>query len=562
MKQTIIHNPIIWADVPDVDVIRVENTFYMVSTSMHSMPGCPIMKSRDLVHWEIAHYVFDSFEDNPGHNLENRKGIYGNGSWAASLRFHEGYYYLAFNCNDTHHFYIYRTENIERGGWQQWAKLDQFFHDPALFFEEDGTPYVIYGCGDIRIVELKKDLSGLQEGGVNQYLLHTPRENIGLPCEGGHAYKINGMYYLLYIEWPKQGNGNGFRREVCYRSQKLLGPYERKVVLDDDMGYMRQGIAQGCIFDTPSGDWVAMLFQDHHAVGRIPYLIPVTWEDNWPVMGVNGKAPESFTVTIQSTNDSAEQKTESLYDSAEQMTESANDPAEQMKETPKDREISQECASLVISDDFNHAENKLALQWQWNHNPDNALWSFTERPGFLRLKTGRLVQKGIVQARNTLTQRTVGPSCYAVTRIELNGLLPGDCAGLTALQGQFGLIGIRKSLEGSCDVVMCENGGDYFETVVESLAWPHSQIYLKITFDFELSKDCADFFYSEDGEQWLKLGRTLQMRYTLDHFMGYRIGLYCYATLNAGGYADFDFFDIQVKERSIATVNQNGTGKE
>ena len=540
MNRAIIHNPIIWADVPDIDVIRVGDTFYMVSTSMHSMPGCPIMKSKDLVCWEIDHYVFDSFEDNPGHNLEDGKGIYGNGSWAASLRFHEGYYYLAFNCNDTNHFYIYRTKDIEGGGWQQWTKLDQSFHDPALFFEDDGTPYVISGCGDIRIVELKKDLSGIQEGGVNQYLLHTPRENIGLPCEGGHAYKINGMYYLLYIEWPKQGNGNGFRREVCYRSPKLLGSYERKVVLDDDMGYMGQGIAQGCIFDTPSGDWVAMLFQDHHAVGRIPYLIPVTWEDDWPVMGVNGKVPKSFEITLQF----------------------GNSLAESLIGSPEGREILQECASLVSSDDFNHSENKLVLQWQWNHNPDNTLWSFTERPGFLRLKTGRLVQKGIVQARNTLTQRTVGPSCYAVTRIELNGLLPGDCAGLTALQGQFGLIGIRKSTDDSCNVVMCKNGGDYFETLVESLAWPYSQIYLKIAFDFEQSKDCADFFYSKDGEQWLKLGHTLQMRYTLDHFMGYRIGLYCYATLNAGGYADFDFFDIYVKERRIAMANQNGTGRE
>ena len=507
MNRAIIHNPIIWADVPDIDVIRVGDTFYMVSTSMHSMPGCPIMKSKDLAHWELAHYVFDSFEDNPGHNLEDGKGIYGNGSWAASLRYHGGYYYLVFNCNDTRHFYIYRTEDIERGNWQQWAKLDQFFHDPALFFEEDGTPYIIYGCGDIRIVELKKDLSGIQEGGICQDLLHTPKEDIGLRCEGGHAYKINGMYYLLYIEWPKQGNGNGWRREVCYRSEKLLGPYERKVVLDDDMGYMGQGIAQGCIFDTPSGDWIAMLFQDHHAVGRIPYLIPVTWEDGWPMMGINGKVPESFAVALESRKE--------------------------------------EFTPLVISDDFNYTEDRLLPQWQWNHNPDNALWSFTERQGFLRLKTGKPVQKGIIQARNTLTQRTVGPTCHAITRIELAGLRPGDSAGLTALQGQFGLIGIRKNLDGSSEVVMCENGGDYTETVAESVAWPHSEIYLKISFDFRQSKDHADFFYSEDGKKWLKLGHTLHMKYTLDHFMGYRIGLYCYAAFSTGGYADFDFFTVK-----------------
>ena len=177
---TTIHNPIIWADVPDIDTIRVNDNFYMVSTSMHSMPGCPIMRSKDLAHWEIVNYVFETFEDCPSHNLEDGKGIYANGSWAASLKYENDTFYVAFNCNDTHHFYIYKTNDIEEGEWERICKIEGFLHDPALFFEDDGTPYIIYGCGEIQIVELKKDLTGIKEDGLNQLLLSTPKENIGL----------------------------------------------------------------------------------------------------------------------------------------------------------------------------------------------------------------------------------------------------------------------------------------------------------------------------------------------------------------------------------------------
>ena len=176
--------------------------------------------------------------------------------------------------------------------------------------------------------------------------METETEGISLRCEGGHAYKINGMYYLFYIEWPN--TGSCMRREICYRSTSLLGPYERRIVLEDDMGYHNKGVAQGAIFDLPDGSWCSMLFQDHDAVGRIPYLLPLRWEEDWPVLGYNGKVPESFTVPLKTC----------------------------------------EGKPLVISDDFNHTENRLALNWQWNHNPENSLWSFTERPGYLRLHTG------------------------------------------------------------------------------------------------------------------------------------------------------------------------------
>lgn len=505
MKKTVIHNPIIWADAPDPDVIRVKDSYYMVSTSMHTMPGCPIMKSKDLAHWEIINYVFDTIEDNDAHNLFDKRGIYGKGSWAATLREHNGNYYVGFSSNDMNHFYLYKTEDIERGHWKQVAMTDQILYDPTLLFDGD-TPYVICGNGDISVVEFEKDLSGIKKDGIQQEIINAPKEGIMLRCEGGHAYKISGMYYLLYIEWPKSDNRR--RRMVCYRSKNLLGTYVRKIILDDDMGYHNCGVAQGAIFDTEDGIWYAMLFQDHGAVGRIPLILPVSWIDGWPMIGVDGKVPENFEISLE-----------------EVLTE-----------------------PLVISDEFNHIENKLVLNWQWNHNPDNSLWSFTQRPGYLRLTTGDITENGVLYARNTLTQRTEGPACTGITHVDLINMKGGDCAGLLALQSTFGMVGVRKDNDNVKRVVMCTNRGDYQEKEEESAVYEKDDIYLKITFDFKNNIDIASCYYSEDGEKWISIGCDLNMKYLLDHFMGYRIALFNYATKETGGFADFDYFHYELNK--------------
>ena len=497
MAKTIVTNPIMWSDVPDVDPIRAGDTYYMVSTSMHSMPGCPIMKSKDLMNWEIAGYLYETFEDNDAHNLSNGRHIYGKGSWAASLKHHNGRFYVCFSSNDTQSFYVYTTDNIEQGPWTR-SVIPGLRHDPALLFDGDRT-YVIYGNGDIYITELTPDASAVKDGGIDQLLFQTESEGIGLRCEGCHAYSINGYYYLLFIEWPRTGHGR--RRQICYRSRELLGPYERKIVLDDDLGYRNKGVAQGGIFDTPQNEWYAMLFQDHDAVGRIPCLVPVVWQEDWPVFGIDGKVPERFEVNLP--------------------------PAP--------------TGPLVIGDEFNYSINRLALNWQWNHNPDNRFWSVTERPGFLRLTAGSLAS-GVLQARNTLTQRTEGPACEAVVRLDTALMKPGDHAGLVALQSGFGTIGVKKGENGEAAITMCVNGGEGDEKELASVPLDAAVVDLRIHFNFKDSADIATFWYSVDGSEWQALGEKLEMRYTLDHFMGYRIGLFQYATAATGGSADFDYF--------------------
>ncbi|OAS89084.1 MULTISPECIES: glycoside hydrolase 43 family protein [Metabacillus] len=512
MSQTTLTNPIFWSDVPDVDVIRVEEIYYMVSTSMHTVPGCPIMKSVNLVDWEIVGYVFDTLEENDSHNLLDGKGIYGQGSWAASLRYHNGTFYVCFSSNDMNQFYIYQTQNIEGGGWKRFT-IEGRYHDPALFFDEDRV-FVIYGCGDIRITELTEDATAVKPGGVHQLLLETEKEGIGLRCEGCHAYKMNGHYYLLFIEWPKVGNQR--RRQICYRSRQLLGEYERKVIFDDDKGYHNKGIAQGAIFDTPDNKWYAMLFQDHDAVGRIPYVLPVNWVDGWPIFGIDGRAPKDFELNLPN---------------------STHQP-------------------LVISDEFAYIENKLELNWQWNHNPDNNLWSFVKRPGYLRLETGYLTNS-VLFARNTLTQRTEGPTCAGITLMDITQMKPGDHAGLIALQNSFGTIGIQLTENGDRYVTMTKNRGDGSEEIIEKIPFQENLIYVKIEFNFEDSCDVAKFYYSIDGNEWIEVGDALNMKYTLDHFMGYRIGLFNYATTQIGGHVDFAYFHYMKDNKVIKKISDN-----
>ena len=489
-----VKNPIIWSDWPDPDVLRVGNTYYMVTTTMFMMPGAPILKSKDLYHWEIASYVFDKIEDNDIYELKNGKNAYGKGQWATSLKYYRGLYYVCFACNDVQKTYIYYTDDIEKSNWDRY-EIEGVYHDMSFLFD-DGKAYLIYNCGDIRIVELKDDLSGLKEGGVNQLLFSTPTENIRLRCEGCRAYKLNGYYYLIFIEWPS--NGHARRRVVCYRSKELLGQYERKILLDDDMGYQNQGVAQGAIVDSPHGDWYAVLFQDHGSVGRIPYLLPVSWENDWPSIGIEGKVPESFELPFEP------------YDAK----------------------------PLITSDSFNHKENKLLPQWQWNHNPIEECWSFTERPGFLRLRTDRLA-KDILTARNTLTQRTSGPRCAFSIKLDTHGLKAGDYAGLVAFQSSYGTVGVKVDEDNARRLVVCKKDDKGREVEDEAVNLSDKSVFLKIAFDFEDSRDIASFYYSGDGENWNKIGSDLQMRYTLDLFIGYRIGIYYYSEKEAGGYADF-----------------------
>ena len=490
-------NPILHADVPDIAMIRVGDTYYMSSTTMHLSPGLPIMKSKDLVNWELVSYAYDTLADVDELNLTNGRNTYGRGSWASSLRFHQGTYYATTFAQTTGRTYVYTTKDIEQGPWTV-QSFQPMLHDHSLFFDDDGRVYMLYGVGRLRLVELEHDLSGLKPGGFNDVVITNAGapagSNLGLPGEGSQLLKVHGKYYLFNIAWPR----GGMRTVVVHRADKLTGPWEGRLGLQD------QGVAQGSIIDTPNGEWFAYLFRDFGAVGRIPYLVPVKWEEGWPVIGVDGKVPDLLNL-------------------------------------PPSRGL---IPGIVASDEFDRqpGEPALPLVWQWNHNPANHLWSLTQRPGWLRLTTDR-TDPHFLAARNTLTQRTIGPECSGTTALDVSHLKDGDFAGLALLQRDYGLVGVKS--EGGTNFVVMVNAPGGKPNEVERVPLQPGTVFLKAECDFKNRTDRARFFYSLDNQSWTAIGNELRMSYTIPHFMGYRFGLFNYATQTPGGFAEFDFFRVR-----------------
>ncbi len=286
------NNPVLYSDVPDIDMIRVGDTYYMVSTTMHLSPGCPIMKSKDLVNWEIVNYVYDRLGTEDAMSLRNDKEMYGNGQWASSLQYHDGKYYVAFNSNTTGKAYIFTTDNIEEGAWTK-TELSKAYHDMALFFDDERT-YIVYGNTEIKYVEMNEDLTGEKEGGQSGTLFSANDEGEKtngngyiLGYEGTHIMKKDGYYYVFNICWP---NGSP-RTQVCHRSATFPSTeWENETILSANFSNngVNGGVAQGGVIDTADGKWYGFLFQDHGAIGRVPVLTDCTWKDGWPMLGKDG----------------------------------------------------------------------------------------------------------------------------------------------------------------------------------------------------------------------------------------------------------------------------------
>ncbi|HEY0866605.1 MAG TPA: glycoside hydrolase 43 family protein, partial [Fimbriimonas sp.] len=254
-------NPIVWADVPDLSIVRVGSNYYMSSTTMHMSPGLPIMKSSDLVHWKLVSYAYETLAENDALTLKNGKNAYGKGSWASSLRYHDGTFYASTFSSTTGRTHVFSTKDPERTPWKE-TSFSPSLHDHSLIFGDDGRAYMMYGAGDIRLVELNQDLSGTKEGTDEVVVSNATRVAggpAGLPAEGTQVFRIGGRYYLFNIAWPR----GGMRTQLVHRADRLRGPYEGRILLQD------QGVAQGGIVDTPGGEWYAYLFQDNGAVGRV-----------------------------------------------------------------------------------------------------------------------------------------------------------------------------------------------------------------------------------------------------------------------------------------------------
>jgi Beta-xylosidase len=498
-------NPILRLDYPDPDIIRVGDTYYMVSTTMHFMPGCEILKSHDLVNWEHLTYVYEKIDSTKAQRLVEDEQIYGKGMWAATIRYHQEMFYICFVANDTQKTYLYRAKDIS-GPWKK-SVISGFYHDASLLFDNDRV-FIVFGNTDIELLELKRDMSGPKKNGLYRVIV-SEKDNEFLGYEGAHLYKINNKYYLFLIHSRKD---RWQRIEALYVADSLEAEFIGKDVLDDDRGYCGQGVAQGGIVDTPDGKWYAILFQDSGAVGRIPILVPIRWENDWPIFGNAGKIPEVFEVT-------------------------SNKPEYQYRQ-------------LVGSDDFTEA--KLKPRWQFNHEPQIGRWGINTKEKTFWIQTDKICEN-LLQARNTLTQRMYYPRCSGEVIVDGGNLNDGDYAGLCALQGCYGIIAIYREKE-QYKIVMKERPADdssvaampvkVVETKQESIDINASVVRLKVEVDFENMKDEARFFYW-DSKAWVQIGCTKKLYFKIDHFTGCRFGLFAYSTKEVGGKARFREFKYQ-----------------
>jgi beta-xylosidase len=472
-------NPLIHADFPDPDVIRVGDVYYMVSTTMHVFPGATLLKSHDLVNWEYCSNPLEMIASSDAYNLLNGEDRYARGQWASSLRYHNGLFYILFNTLDEGSFIL--TAEDPEGLWSL-KQLTGNYYDPGLLFDEEDKIYVVHGINTLTMTELNEDFEAT---GNEEIVVERPGEGL----EGSHLYKINGYYYIYatYGGWPAS--------QTVFRSTDIMGPYEEKFLLDDD------NIHQGALVQTQTGEWWTLMFYDKGAFGRLPNLQPVVWEDNWPVIGEDGKGVTTF----------------------------------------RKPDVGADFPTTVLPTNDNFRHYKLGLQWGWNHNADQSKWSLFDRPGFMRLETAGVVS-GFSEARNTLTQRIFGYhsdviDSYGTIKLHTNEMKEGDVAGLAVFQDPYAFIGVTV-VDGEKRLIMENDGAEQLGAVITDPV-----IYLRAVANYGSSK--AQFFYSLDNAVYTPFGTELNMAFDLSVFTGNKFSIFNYATIESGGYVDVDWFSTE-----------------
>ena len=461
--------PLLRADVPDISVERVpaaqnkegRDVYYMISTTMHLSPGAPIMKSYDLVNWRIVNYVFDRASIGDQFSLRNNQNSYGQGQWASSLRYHDGTYYVVFNTNNLNGAYLYRTDDIENGKWERTA-LGRALHDPSLFFDLDGTPYIFYGSGGTSAVRLSPDLKTIAQTYSNIFTAnnYAGQPFIGGLFEGAQMYYIDGYYYAVVITWP---SGQG-RQVVMFRSKQLLGrytaagvnTYEARGVLNSN------GWAQGSLVPIARADgatdWYGMFFRDTFPIGRIPALIPATWQDGWPTFGSGGVVPRGRDRSPSRSSSRPSRRPWSASRASSPPTTSPTTRRTGPTWTSSGRSRPPATARPPRRGRSPPTAPGWTPVWEWNHAPDNRFWSLTAREGWLRLTTSKVVTGQYVfsklsnrpamawleEARNTLSQRTFGPRQSVETTLDVAAMQDGDVAGLAAYNRGFSYVAVKR----------------------------------------------------------------------------------------------------------------------
>lgn len=496
-------NPILYADYSDPDVIRSGKDYYLVASSFHFSPGIPVLKSRDLVHWKIVGHVLPKLTFAPDYDMNPPFALtdatskpvapglkYAEGVWAPAIRYHDGKFYLFWPTPREGIFMA--TATRPEGPWSPPVQFiaGPGYEDPCPFWDDDGQAYLIHGrvgAGPLILHRMSVDGTHVLDDG--KIIVNDPQN---LPTlEGPKLYKRNDYYYIFA---PFGGVGQG--SEVVLRSKNIYGPYDRKVVLSKGSADV-QGPHQGGYVETPSGQGWFVHFNSTGAFGRIDYLEPVTWQDDWPQIGAGDHPVARYAMP--------------------------------------DAGVKNDRDRLQDSDDF--SKPGLGPQWEWNHNPDNARWSLTQRPGWLRLHAGQADY--LVTARNTLTQILQGPHEIVSTRIDLSHMVDGQRAGLVLFGVKPVWIGAAR-LNGETHLTFGSAGVETAGPVISGT----------VEFKAEVTSDqTVRFSYSRDGRHFTDFGPVTPLA-KFSWWKGSRPGLFSYTgNGSTDGFVDIDWVHVTHKDQ-------------
>ncbi|MEU8002544.1 family 43 glycosylhydrolase [Catellatospora sp. NPDC049111] len=492
-------NPVLWQDFADIDIIRVGDTYYYSASTMHYSPGAPILRSYDLVNWEFAGHSVPVLDHSNAYNLNGNGRAYVKGIWASTLNYRPSnstFYWMG--CMEFNKTYVYTASAVD-GTWSKRSTINNCYYDAGLLVDDDDTMYVAYGNSNISVAQLSSD--GLSQ--VRTQQVFTTPSSVGT-LEGARFYKRNGSYYI-FLTRPANG-------QYILKSSSPWGPYTMQQLLLNLPGPVSGGGVphQGGLVQTQNGAWYYLAFVDSYPGGRIPVLAPVTWtSDGWPQLQlVNGAWGSSY-------------------------------PKPNLPAPPR------QVKPMIGSDSF--TASTLGPQYEWNHNPDNSRWSVGSG---LRLQTAT-VTNDLYNARNTLTHRIQGPTSTATIALDYSAMRDGDRAGLAMLRDQSAWIGVKRD-NGTTRVVMT-NGltmdsswnttGTGSENASASVSG--GRIWLRVNADIRPgSGRQARFSYSTDGTNFTALGSAFTLNNAWQFFMGYRFGIFNYATQALGGSVTVSRFDL------------------
>jgi beta-xylosidase/pectate lyase len=511
-------NPVIYADYSDPDVVQVGDEYYLVSSSMNTVPGLPILRSRDLVNWRlIGHALPRLIPDDVFSAVQPGKGV-----WAPSIRHHDGTFWIYWGDPD---FGIYAvTAENAAGPWSPavLVKAGKGLIDPCPLWDDDGKVYLVHAwarsrAGFANVLTLNRlSPDGLKTVDEGTVIVNGDKIPGYRTLEGPKFYKRGGYYWIFA---PAGGVKQGW--QSVFRSRTADGPYEDRIVLEQGRTDIN-GPHQGGWVTAGGEDWFVH-FQDLNAYGRVVHLQPMTWrDDGWPVMG---------------TDPDGDGRGEPVRTHAKPKV-----PAAARVEVPE------------TSDEF--GAGRLGLQWQWQANPRDSWWSLAAAPGALRLFSRPAPVPGnLWVVPNLLLQKLPAETFVATAALRFAPKAEGESAGLLISGPDYAWVGLRR-VEGQMRLVVRslksakDAKGDSPEEEIVNEPAPAGVVFLRVTmspggrFRFSVGQASGLSVTPASGLSFRAVGPEFTAR--AGDWVVAKVGLFAVGRpgSSALGHADWDFFRV------------------